>query len=404
MACALLTAVGLAAGTASARTSQDTGTRAAADHDSRAAHPTLVQQALRAAAAQQPALAGATAQAAPGTQKPSPDKPGPGEQGTVPPVNFDVVVAAPRIDIPLKQSPAATSVVTEETLATMPKGIGADEAFKLVPGVKVDNQADGERVHLSIRGQGLLTERGIRGIKILLDGLPLNDPTGFAPDLFDVDWQTVRRVEVFRGPSSALFGGGAAGGVINITTRDGGSDQAAGMGTLSLGSNGFWKGMAEFGGTSNRLNYRVSLSRNAGDGYRVHTAFDAANLYGKLHFQATPEFKLTAILAATSFFNENAEGLNLDWLRQDRRLPNPDALTFNEYQRTRRATVGVTGRWTVAPDQNVMFSTYVRHTTWKESVPSSVQHRTYNTPGAIVQYTYRKVWDPYVNHLTVGSD
>jgi hypothetical protein len=38
-------------------------------------------------------------------------------------------------------------------------------------GVKVDNQADGERVHVSIRGEGLLTERGVRGIKVLLDGL-----------------------------------------------------------------------------------------------------------------------------------------------------------------------------------------------------------------------------------------
>ncbi len=56
-----------------------------------------------------------------------------------------------------------------------------------MPGVKVDNQADGERVHLSIRGQGILTETGIRRIKVVLDGLPLNDPTGFAPDLFDVD-------------------------------------------------------------------------------------------------------------------------------------------------------------------------------------------------------------------------
>ena len=42
----------------------------------------------------------------------------------------------------------------------MPRTIGIDEVLKLVPGVKVDNQADGERVHLSIRGQGILTERG----------------------------------------------------------------------------------------------------------------------------------------------------------------------------------------------------------------------------------------------------
>ncbi len=341
---------------------------------------------------------------APGGQKPPGQSATPDTPPTLPPVNIDVVVSAPRMDIPLKSTPAATSIVTDETFKAMPRGIGADEAFMLVPGMKVDNQADGERVHVSIRGQGLLTERGIRGIKVLLDGLPLNDPTGFAPDLFDVDWSTVRRVEVFRGPSSALYGGGAAGGVINITTRDGGSDKAEGLGSLTGGSYGFWKGLGEVGGTSGSLNYRVSLSHNAGDGYRVHTAFDATNVYGKFRWDASPALHLTAIVAGTSFFNENAEGLNLTWLREDRRQPNPDALTFNEYQKTRRATTGLSGQWAIAANQDLMFSAYLRHTTWTESVPSSVQHRIYNTPGAILQYSVHTRGRRSSNHFTVGTD
>jgi len=48
----------------------------------------------------------------------------------------------------------------------------------------------------TIRGQGILVEKGLRGIKVLLDGIPLNDPTGLAPDLFDVDWTAVQSVEV----------------------------------------------------------------------------------------------------------------------------------------------------------------------------------------------------------------
>ena len=41
------------------------------------------------------------------------------------------------------------------------------------------------------------------------------------------------------------------------------------------------KGYGEAGGTHGNVDYRVSASRNAGDGYRVHTAFDATNIYGK---------------------------------------------------------------------------------------------------------------------------
>jgi iron complex outermembrane receptor protein len=338
-------------------------------------------------------------------QQSAPEPQKPGEQTAVPPVNYEVVVTAPRMDIPLKEVPAATSVVPEVTLRTMPRGIGAEEALKVVPGMKVDNQADGERVHLSIRGQGLLTERGVRGIKVLVDGLPLNDPTGFVPDLFDIDWRTVNRVEVLRGPSSALYGGGAAGGIIDVTTRDGSNDyRINGDGELTLGSFGFWKGLAEAGGSSDTLNYRMSLSHTAGDGYRVHTAFEATNFYSKLHYKPSEKLKVTAVVAGTSYFNENAEGLNLTWLAEDPKQPNPDALTFNEYQRTRRLTVGVSGQYALDSDQDLLFSAYMRHTGWEESVPSSVQHRTYNTPGLMAQYSRHWKWDTFANHVTAGAD
>jgi outer membrane receptor protein involved in Fe transport len=318
--------------------------------------------------------------------------------------NEIVVVTAPRVEIPLNETPAATSVVPEEFLKIMPRAIGAEEPLKLVPGVKVDNQADGERVHVSIRGQGLLTERGIRGIKVLLDGLPLNDPTGFAPDLFDVDWSTVKRIEVFRGPASALYGGGAAGGVMNIETRDGSSKPCSGDGAFTYGSHNFYKVFANLGGATGKMNYRISASQNAGDGYRVHTAFRALNLYGKFSWKLGKSGKLTAIIAGTNFFNENAEGLNAAQVAQDPQQPNPDALTFNEYQRTRRVTTGMTGQFQIRDNQDLSFSVYYRNTAWRESVPSTVQHREYNTPGAIVQYTVHSGQGRVKNHFTVGAD
>jgi hypothetical protein len=62
----------------------------------------------------------------------------------------EVVVSAARIGVPVKENPSAASVVTEkESGYSSSRSIGAEEALRLVPGVKVDNQADGERVHLS---------------------------------------------------------------------------------------------------------------------------------------------------------------------------------------------------------------------------------------------------------------
>ncbi len=348
-----------------------------------------------------------TGQAAKPTEAQKP--PATGQEQAPPKVEVQVVVTAPRMEIPLKDTPGATSVVGETTLKNQPRGVGAEEALQSVPGLKVDNQADGERVHLSIRGQGLLTERGIRGITVLLDGIPLNDPSGFVPDLFDVDWSNVGRIEVFRGVASALYGGASAGGIINISTRDGSAGRAAGDAGVSGGSYDFWKGGAAVGGTSGRLNYRVSASANRGDGYRLHTAFDAVNLYGKIRWAASDKTSVTAIVSGTNYFNENAEGLNLAWTDLGQGVPwarqaNPDALTFNEYQHTRRLTAGLTGKTRFGESQDLSYVVFFRRTGWAESVPSFVQHRTYFNQGGNLQYTVHSARGDVKNHLTFGAD
>jgi iron complex outermembrane receptor protein len=321
----------------------------------------------------------------------------------LPMLREEVTITAPRQEIPLDATPAAASVVTRDSLDAMPRAVAADEALKAVPGVKVDNQANGERVHLSIRGIGILTERGIRGIQVVLDGIPLNDPSGFAPDLFDVDWATVERVEVIRGPLGFLYGGGSSGGVIQIDTRDGSDVPVAGDVWTSAGSNAFWKSVVEAGGTApggGDFNYRVSLSRSSGDGYRDHTAFWSNNLYGKFRWCPAPRLQLTAIVCGTGFFNENAEGLNLAWLAEDRRQANPDANTYNEFQKTRRVTAGVNGEWKIAAGSALTFTLFGRSTLWLESVPSSVQHRRLFQPGLLLQYRL----DSGRHHISAGVD
>jgi iron complex outermembrane receptor protein len=315
-----------------------------------------------------------------------------------------VTVTASRLDRPLRDSPAAISTVEPEALEGMPRGIGADEALSGVPGVKIDNQADGERVHLSIRGQGILTERGIRGIQVQLDGVPLNDPSGFVPDLYDVDWVAVDRVEVVRGPVGFLYGGGSSGGILDIVTRGGEGRPFSGRVWATAGSNGFFKLYGDAGGTRQSLDYHLALSGHRGDGYRDHTAFWAENLRGKLAWQVTPRFRLGLLLYGTGFFNENAEGLNLGWLAEDRRQANPDALTFDEYQKTRRESAAVTGRAELAENQVLSFAAYFRHTGFTESVPSSVQHRDLDSPGLGAQYLIRSDLGRFHNTLSLGGD
>ena len=322
--------------------------------------------------------------------------------------NVEITVTAPRVEIPLKQNPAATTVVETPILRTMPRTIGIDEALKFVPGVRVDNQADGERVHLYIRGEGILTERGTRGIKTLVDGIPLNDPSGYVSDFYDIDWIAVRRIEVLRGPAAAFYGSGSSGGIINILTRDGGPDPVSGSAALVRGAFGLKKGYADIGGTTGIMNYSLTGSMLTGDGYRVWSAYKGDNVRGKFAFTINPKVKITAIAGWTDFYNQNPEGLNLDWFSADpktlRRQANPDSASKNEFQKTGRATGGATASVVLAKNLDLNVTAYYRNTRYTEAVPSTVIHRDYNTPGLMTQLNYISAWDRFTNHLSVGAD
>jgi iron complex outermembrane receptor protein len=322
--------------------------------------------------------------------------------------NVEITVTAPRVEIPLKKNPAATTVIETPIIQTMPRTIGIDEVMKFVPGVRVDNQADGERVHLSIRGEGILTERGTCGIKTLIDGIPLNDPSGYVSDFYDIDWATVRRAEVLRGPAAAFYGSSSSGGIINILTNDGGPDPVSGNAYLIRGAYGLKKGLGGIGGTTGIMNYNITGSMLSGDGYRDQSAYSADNTRGKFNFAISPTVKITALVGWTDYFNQNPEGLNLDWFSADpkvlRRRANPDSYTFNKYQRSRRVTSGLSGSIELTENFDLAVTAYYRHTKYDEAVPSSVIHRAFDLPGVAFQANYKSHLGKFINHLSAGID
>ena len=318
----------------------------------------------------------------------------------------EVIVTGSRISLPLKEIPFSTSVVGPEVVQKLPRAVAMDEPLKLVPGVKIDNQANGSRVHLSIRGQGILTERGIRGIKILLDGIPLNDPTGFAPDFFDVDYSTLERIEVLRGPAASIYGGSASGGIINIATQNAPDIPLSGNAAFSGGSNGFWKAFGQLGGNARTLNYRASISRTMGDGYRDHTHFRSTIGYAKATWTPTPGFQLTPVFTRSETFHENPEGINLNQYRENARQANPDAIPFNEYLSTDRTTIGTTGSLRFGEKQTLDFGAHVKGTMFTEANNRTFNHRTITTPGGSLQYTVQsgERGDHIRSNLSLGVD
>src|SRR5216117_1801880 len=133
---------------------------------------------------------------------------------TLPPRTVSVTRAA----VPLTQVPLAIQSVDRVQISRAKPTWGLDEALANVPGVYVANRYNfSQDQRISIRGFGARSAFAVRGIKILVDGIPQTLPDGQG-QLTNLELGEVDRIEVLRGSSSALFGN-ASGGVISIWTR-----------------------------------------------------------------------------------------------------------------------------------------------------------------------------------------
>ncbi len=139
-----------------------------------------------------------------------PDRPEPLEE---------MVVVATRTEKPLRDVPASVRVVDAQAVRRS-RALTADELFLSMAGVDVqDAGIFGARPRISLRG--LTPGFGTKRVLALVDGRRVNDAYQGSADFMMLPADAIERIEMLRGPASALYGSNAMGGVINIVTRRG---------------------------------------------------------------------------------------------------------------------------------------------------------------------------------------
>ena len=205
-----------------------------------------------------------------------------------------VVVTAAREAAPLDRLPLAVSTLGRERFAPGEKAVSLSEALRQVPGLRAaerNNPSLGPR--LTARGLGARAAFGVRGIKVLLDGVPLTTPDG-QTQLGNIDLAAAGRVEVLRGPNSSLYGN-AGGGVVAVHTR---LPEAAGLRVtprLVAGSDGLWLRQATLtrGG---RHAWHLSARQLDLDGYRDHSEARVRGLNAVVRSRLRPSWELVGVL------------------------------------------------------------------------------------------------------------
>ena len=138
----------------------------------------------------------------------------------------EVAVEAVKISGAATQLPLAVSVRNFEVVSSDKQQLSLQEYLSNIPGLFTLNASNyAQDLRISIRGFGARAAFGIRGIKLVVDGIPETTPDGQG-QVDNLPLGLIQRIEVLRGPSASLYGN-ASGGVLYINTLDELSDQKA---------------------------------------------------------------------------------------------------------------------------------------------------------------------------------
>ncbi|MBY0439263.1 MAG: TonB-dependent receptor plug domain-containing protein, partial [Burkholderiales bacterium] len=181
----------------------------------------------------------------------------------------EVTVTATRVERDPMDLPVSIDTVDQRTIREAGPQVNLSESLGRVPGIAVLNrQNHAQDLQVSSRGFGARASFGVRGIRLVADGIPATMPDGQG-QAASFNLSSAARIEVMRGPFSSLYGN-AAGGVVQVFTADGpprptfsGSVTGASYGTTRLGF--------QYGGQHGPVNAVVDVSRFETDGFRAHS-------------------------------------------------------------------------------------------------------------------------------------
>lgn len=210
--------------------------------------------------------------------------------------------------------PFAVTVQSPDSARPGQRHLSLDETLWLVPGLTVSNRNNpSQDPRISIRGFGARSAFGVRGIRVLRDGIPLTLPDGQTPVDY-LDLESVGTVEVMRGSASALYGN-AGGGVVDIRTSDPLPMPVFGEARLWTGAFGTRRLVARGGGALDGFGYQGNVARTESDGYRDHSSQRTTSGFGRLSL------------------DRGGNSYALDWMGVNTPLAeNPGALTRAQFE------------------------------------------------------------------------
>ncbi len=261
-------------------------------------------------------------------------------QTTPAPSSETVVVTGSTSERRQADAPYAISVVDGEQLRASGPQINLSEAMARVPGMVVANRNNyAQDLQISSRGFGARAGFGVRGLRILTDGIPASGPDGQG-QVSHFDLAGIQRIEVLRGPFSVLYGNSSGGVIATVSAPVREARAEAGVDVGSFGLRQIRLGAAA--PISSELDIRAAASAMQTDGFRPQSEAKKQTGNVRLGWQTTND----RVVVIANVLNQPANdplGLTRAQLDADARQTTSQATSFDTRKELSQYQLG--GQW-----------------------------------------------------------
>ena len=324
-------------------------------------------------------------------------------------ISETVVVSGTRSEQEIGKIASAVSVLPGDVIQPGQRVSTLEETLKRVPGVRVEDElgGNGSRIRIIIRGAGTRANSpagsGVRGVKVLVDGIPKNNAGGSAQDLTNIDLQSAQRIEVLKGPSSVLYGN-QSGGVVNILTQDPPTKFTVGY-KQTFGAFGLYKEHLSSGASFGRFGFYASGFRNDQEGYRAQSRFHNTGFNAKLNYNIDNRSNLLVILGFDRNFQESPGPLTDAQFRQNPRQASPTFVTNDVLSVVKEFRFGVVYHRELFGQDDLEFTGYIIPRTLRpfQQIGVFIDQEFVNR-GFNLRYLNQRRIGEFGNRFTVGVE
>lgn len=329
------------------------------------------------------------------------------------PALSEIVIQGYETNRKLLEVPVSASVITTRDIQKF-STVSMLPAVNMLPGVRMEERSPGS-YRLSIRGSLLRSPFGVRNVKVYWNDIPFTDAGGNT--YFNlIDQNTIRQVEILKGPGSSMYGANTGGVVIlhsNENTLENIDELSAGhrlQAQVSGGSYGLFTENLQWKYSNSKISSSFSQSHLQADGYRENSRLRRDVIQWNGSVQISEKDKLYWLLMYADMYYQTPGGLTLQQMNANPQQARPSTPAIAGAKEQKAAIynktpfIGLSNQHSFNANWSNTTSIVFSYTDFKNPFILNYEKRYESNVGVRTKFTYNRIWGMHDIKITTGAE